>query len=58
MLAGQITANIRAGAPEPTLKRLISCRTILKCHVEPPDLSRFKATLQYMNTIWNEINKL
>lgn len=55
LLAGQVIANVRAAAPEPTLQRLADCRTILKCGIEPDDLSRFKATLDYANQRWKEL---
>lgn len=55
LLAGQVIANVRARAPEPTLQRLASCRAILKCQVEPEDLSRFRATLTYANEVWKAL---
>lgn len=55
LLAGQVIANVRAGAPEPTLQKLATCRTILKCRIEPEDLARFKATLFWANQRWKEL---
>ncbi len=55
LLAGQIIANVRAGAPEATLQKLASCRTILKCRIEPEDLSRFKTSLNVANRRWKEL---
>ncbi len=57
LLAGQILANVRARAPEPTLKRLCGCRTILTCRIEPEDLSRFRAALMYMNIVWKSLQQ-
>lgn len=55
LLAGQVIANVRARAPEPTLQRLAACRTILKCRIEPEDLSRFKGTLEFANEMWKAL---
>jgi hypothetical protein len=55
LLAGQVLANVRVGAPEPALQKLATCRTILKCRIEPEDLSRFKATLLWANERWKEL---
>ena len=55
LLAGQVIANVRAGAPDLTLQKLATCRTILKCRIEPQDLSGFKATLRWANERWKEL---
>jgi hypothetical protein len=55
LLAGQIIANVRAREPETTLRALTRCSTILRCQIEPQDLSRFKATLDVANTRWKAL---